>query len=83
MRHNVAYEGTEIRSIITSSALTCQQKCRQTSECVAFTWNDVNARRNCSLLSHVAEVRDVKMVVSGLKRCGSFFEIILIFIFVD
>ena len=72
IRADVAYGGTEISRNIASSALICRQSCLRASNCLAFSWNDIETEKQCVLFSQITSVKDTKDVLSGLRNCGNF-----------
>ena len=73
IRTDLAYNGTEISRNVTISSFICRKNCLQTSNCLAFSWNDIEIEKQCILFSEITTVKDTKNVVSGLKHCGNFF----------
>ena len=72
---DIAYGSTTLSSSKTKTWQQCGEKCRISSQCVAFSFttanhSDTEKRRNCDLKSGI-ETRTVEVgVVSGTKACG-------------
>ena len=73
MRFDALYRGTEIFRNSTSSDLLCRKNCLQAPNCLAFTWNNDDIEKQCTLFSRIDEVREAQNFVSGLRHCGNSF----------